>query len=94
MTTNVLLHVLVPSSYFTWMGQTGFAEVSKLEQAGYFQYATPPPIYFSIRSGRTGSKVEFNQSSLKLDREGCVASWTYEGLDDNGNLITLIIFNE
>ena len=84
--------IVLPSTSFTWMGATGFAEVAELERvAGPFHII---PKYFSVRSGRTSSVVEFNRCDTKLDAEGCAVSWTYEGLDDAGNLITLIIFND
>ena len=84
--------IILPSSSFTWMGATGFAEVAELERvAGPFHIM---PLHVSVRSGRTGSVVEFNRCSTTINADKCAISWTYEGLDDAGNLITLIVFND
>lgn len=84
--------IIVPSASFSWIGATGFAEVAELERvAGPFHII---PVRVSVRSGRTGSVVEFNRCSTTLNADKCAVSWTYEGLDDNGNLITLIVFND
>ena len=79
--------IVLPSAYFNWMGYSGFAEASELQLAGHHAR-------LSVRSDRTGAIVEFRLCGTNRDAEGDTTSWTYEGMDGTGNLITLIIFND
>lgn len=82
---------IISSSHLNWIGFSGFAEADAFKSVADLFAGQE----FAVRSEKTGKVVSFHHShtNCATANDFDIESFVYEGHTEDGNLLTVIIYN-